>query len=108
MSATTRQRKKSVLRRFIIPVAASAVLAYFAYHAVNGEFGMAGRERIEHQVAALEAELRVLTDEREHIATRVSLLRPESLDPDMVDERARANLNVVHVNELAILRPAAR
>ena len=106
MSATTRQRKKSIHRRFVIPVAASTVLAYFAFHAVNGEFGTAGRERIEQQVAALEAELGVLKAEREHIATRVSLLRPESLDPDMVDERARANLNVVHVNELAILRPA--
>ncbi len=53
MSATTRQRKKSIHRRFVIPVAASAVLAYFAFHAVNGEFGTAGRERIEQDKLAM-------------------------------------------------------
>ncbi|NBN62102.1 septum formation initiator family protein [Microvirga tunisiensis] len=86
-----------------MPAVAMAVLGYFGFHSVSGEFGIAGRERIEREVAALEAQLAELRYEREHLATRVSLLRPESLDPDMIDERARINLNVVHVNELAIL-----
>jgi cell division protein FtsB len=36
------------------------------------------------------------------------LLRPESLDPDMIDERARESLNLVQPQELAILRPRPR
>lgn len=43
--------------------------------------------------------------ERQELERRVALLRPESLDPDMIDERARASLNVVQPQELAILRP---
>lgn len=104
MSATTRQRKKSYLGSLVIPVASAAVLGYFAFHAVNGEFGMAGRERLDRQVAQLEAELAAITSAREHLATRVALLRPESLDPDMVDERARVILNVVQADELIIMR----
>ncbi|MEP0236160.1 septum formation initiator family protein [Roseibium sp.] len=107
MSATTRQRKQSPLRRLIIPVAALSVLAYFGFHALNGELGLVGRARIEHQVQDLQAELDALVSERQHLVARVSLLRPESLDPDMVDERARLNLNLVHENDLTILRPSA-
>lgn len=105
MSATTRQRKKSFVRRLIIPVIALSALAYFGFHALNGELGLVGRARIERQIADLQQQLDVLVKERQALAARVSLLRPESLDPDMVDERARLNLNLVNANELAILRP---
>ncbi|QDG77780.1 septum formation initiator family protein [Labrenzia sp. PHM005] len=105
--AATRQRKKSFLRRLITPAIAIAVLAYFGFHAMNGELGLVGRAMIERQVAELEGELELLTAEREELVARVSLLRPESLDPDMLDERARLYLNLVHPDELVVLRPAA-
>lgn len=105
---TTRQRKKSFLRRLIIPSVATAVLAYFGFHALNGEFGLVGRARIEREVEELQAQLDKLVAERQELTARVSLLRPESLDPDMIDERARLNLNLTQANELTILRPRAR
>lgn len=105
MSATTRQRKQSFIRRLIIPVIAMSALAYFGFHALNGELGLVGRARIEHQIKDLEGQLATLVKQRRELVAKVSLLRPESLDPDMVDERARLNLNMVHANELMILRP---
>nr|WP_256372715.1 septum formation initiator family protein [Roseibium sp. RKSG952] len=80
-------------------------MVYFGFHALNGELGLVGRARIEHQVRELEVRLKAVTSERQELVARVSLLRPESLDPDMVDERARLNLNLVHQDELVILRP---
>ncbi|MBD1545755.1 septum formation initiator family protein [Labrenzia aggregata] len=88
-----------------MPVMALSVLAYFGFHALNGELGLVGRARIEHQIGDLEKQLDVLVAQRKALVAKVSLLRPESLNPDMVDERARLNLNLVHVNELVILRP---
>lgn len=108
MPATTRQRKQSVLRRLTIPTAALSVLAYFGFHALNGELGLVGRARIERQEALLQAELDALVKERSLLLSKVSLLRPESLDPDMVDERARQSLNLVQKDELVILRRAQR
>ncbi len=106
--AATRQRKKSVFRRLITPAIAIAALGYFGFHAMNGELGLVGRAMIERQVSELETELAALAAERQELHARVSLLRPESLDPDMLDERARLNLNVVHSNELVVLRPGHR
>ncbi len=106
--AATRQRKQSFIRRLITPAIAIAALGYFGFHAMSGELGLVGRAMIESRVSELEAELEVLSGERQELVARVSLLRPESLDPDMLDERARLNLNLVHTNELVVLRPGHR
>ncbi|MBN9670669.1 septum formation initiator family protein [Labrenzia aggregata] len=92
----------------ITPVIAVSALGYFGFHAMSGELGMVGRAMIERQVSELEAELVDLSAERRELAARVSLLRPESLDPDMLDERARLNLNLAQKNELVVLRPGHR
>ncbi|MEP4365601.1 MAG: septum formation initiator family protein [Roseibium sp.] len=92
----------------ITPAIAIAALGYFGFHAMSGELGVVGRAMIERQVSELDAELFELVAERQELVSRVSLLRPESLDPDMLDERARLNLNLVHVNELVMLRPGHR
>jgi len=106
--AATRQRKQSFIRRLVTPAIAIAALGYFGFHAMSGELGMVGRAMIERQVSELESELELLTAERQELVARVGLLRPESLDPDMLDERARLNLNLVHTNELVVLRPGHR
>lgn len=92
----------------ITPAIAVAALGYFGFHAMSGELGLVGRAMIERQVSDLEAELASLTAERQDLMSRVTQLRPASLDPDMLDERARLNLNLVHVNELVVLRPGRR
>ena len=99
---TTRQRKHSKLRRFILPLGSLAVMGYFAYHSFNGDYGIWSRERMEREAIVLEQELAGIKAARLSLAARARLLRPESLDPDMIDERARAKLNVVQADELVI------
>jgi cell division protein FtsB len=48
------------------------------------------------------ATLAALDVERQTLGHRVGLLQPEHLDPDMLDERARATLNLVGPNEIVI------
>ena len=103
--SSTRYRKKTLRQRLAAPVIAFALIGYFGFHALNGELGLVGKARIEHRYAELEKELSQLMAKRRELERRVALLRPESLDPDMIDERARASLNVVQPQELAILRP---
>lgn len=101
---TTRQYRPSKLRRLILPVVTAAFLGYFAYHAFHGEYGLVGRARLESKATQLQGELDRLTAQREDIERQVALLRPGSLDQDMVDERARETLAVVHPNDLVIMR----
>jgi cell division protein FtsB len=99
---TTRQRKHSKLRWLLLPVGSLAVMGYFAYHSFNGDYGIWSRERMEREAVILEKELARLKDAHAVLAARAQLLRPESLDPDMIDERARDKLNLAQADELVI------
>ena len=82
----TRQYRPSWLRRLILPAVTAVFLGYFGYHAVNGEYGMVGRARFESRTQELNAELARLNAEKAALDAHVRLLRPSSLDQDMVDE----------------------
>jgi len=101
---STRQRKRSFLGKLPLPVALVCALGYFGYHLVHGDLGMRARTEIEAKRAALAAELETLTEARVRLEERVAMLRPESIDPDLADERARAQLDVVHADEIVVFR----
>ena len=98
----TRHRKNSRLRRFLLPLGSLAVMAYFGYHSFNGDYGIWSRDRMQREAIGLTAELNALKQEHATLERRVALLRPGGLDPDMIDERARRNLNVLHPDEVVI------
>ncbi len=56
------------------------------------------------QIAELTRELERAKVEHTQWQRRVSLLRSASLDPDMLDERARALLEYAHPNDLTLIR----
>ncbi|MCK5168156.1 MAG: septum formation initiator family protein, partial [Rhodospirillaceae bacterium] len=64
-------------------------MVYFAYHAIQGDRGFIALGKLEHQVSTLDNKLADLQKERLKLENQVSLLRPDSLDPDMLEERAR-------------------
>jgi cell division protein FtsB len=78
------------------------VLGYFAYHAVEGDYGLFALGKLQDRVASLEAELAAVRAERTRLERHVALMRPESLDRDMIDERAREALNVADAKDIVI------
>ena len=92
-------------RQITISLLAVGVIGYFAYHAVEGERGLRAYFAVKHETVLARAELAALRAEQSILERRVSLLRPESLDLDMLEERARAVLNLGHPDELVILLP---
>ena len=52
------------------------------------------------QIVALTTELARLKRERADSEHRISLLRPDRLDPDMLDERARYQLDYANPHDL--------
>jgi len=85
-----------------MPVVGAAAVFYFAYHAVQGERGLLTMVHLGQQIDLADRELATVQAEREALERRVRLLRAESLDRDMLDERARATLGLIGPNEMVI------
>jgi cell division protein FtsB len=94
-----RPRAKTAL---VLAVGAAA-LAYFGFHAINGQRGLVAWFQVGERIEHLE-NLWMLNQARiDSLELAVSLLRVESLDPDMLDERARHILGLAHPDEFIIL-----
>jgi cell division protein FtsB len=91
-------------RSFLFPLLAIGVGGYFAYHLQTGDHGLEARAVLEKRKAVLAGELAGLKEVKTRLERDVALLRPESLDPDMLDERARAILNLAHPDDLIMLK----
>ena len=93
-------------RHAIGPVLGLSAFGYFAYHGIQGDRGLLAYLHLNRQVAAAQTALVNTSAERRLLEHRVSLLRPERMDPDMLDERARVMLNMVAPDEIVILETA--
>lgn len=85
----------------------AAGIAYFAFHGWNGDHGLQAKRGFEIEMAKLYQELDRVRAERAAMEKKVALLRPQSLDPDMLDERARDLLNWAHPNDLVMFKTPA-
>ncbi len=93
-------RLKSFLTGVALYTMAAALIGYFGVNAYTGKYGLHAQAALDQEMIALTAELARLKQERIALEQRVSLLRAESLDPDMLDERARFQLEFAHPRDL--------
>jgi cell division protein FtsB len=100
----TRPRLRAFFSALTLYVVAAGLIAYFGANAYSGNYGLNARVNLEQQVAALTAELGDAKAERERWERRVALLKSDKLDPDMLDERARALLGFADAHDVVMLR----
>lgn len=93
---------RSRLGRAIVPVMCLCIMAYFAWHAIHGDKGYLKLVELREERTTLDMKVRSARNIRADLERDVALLRPESLDPDLLDERARAALGFAHPDELTI------
>ncbi len=99
----TRKRLRSILTALGLYVMAALLVGYFGVNAFSGNRGLKAKQDIDQQIAALSAELVQLQVERAQWERRVALLKSDGLDPDMLDERARALLDYVNPHDLTLM-----
>ncbi|MDE0780638.1 MAG: septum formation initiator family protein [Alphaproteobacteria bacterium] len=90
-------------RSALWPIIGALLLAYFSFHMVQGQQGMLSLLQLQTKVEKAKTLYDSLSDERQELEARVALLRPDNLDPDMIEERARVMLNFAYSNEIVIL-----
>jgi len=98
----TRTWLRSALTTLLLYTLVGAVIAYFGLNAYSGNRGLRAKQDLEEQIAQLNEELGGLRAERATWERRVLLLRPGSIDPDMLDERARTLLNYADPRDLTL------
>ena len=98
---------RTYARQVVGPTLAVSLFAYFAYHAIEGDRGLLAWVQLTQDVESTQSELDKMIQTREALDHQTNLLRSEALDPDMLDERARAVLGLVRKDDIIIVAPSA-
>ena len=98
----TRRRLRTVLNTLALYAIAALVIGYFEVNAYTGNRGLKAQQDLDLQITQLTSELEGLKSERATWERRVALLKSNGLDPDMLDERARALLNYADPRDLIL------
>lgn len=98
----TRQHKNRKLGRFVLPCVTIAFLSYFGYHCIHGDYGLRAADAFERQRFERSAELEALVARRKNLERQVGLMSDGSLERDMIDEKARYQLNMSRPDEIVI------
>jgi len=85
------------------PLMGISLTMYFGYHLLQGDRGWFALQKLETAVAEAQSTHETVRDERAGVEHRVRLLRPDTLDADMLDERARSVLGYVHPDDIVVL-----
>ena len=99
-----RKRLRSVLAAVGLYAAAALMIGYFGVNAYTGARGLKANQDLAQQMNALTAEVAALKIERQRWEHRVSLLRSDAIDPDLLDERVRAMLDYADPHDLILIR----
>jgi cell division protein FtsB len=94
---------QTLLRRAGVPTLALIAIGFFAYNAALGPTGLAAAKDFKVELEQKKVEFAALEKRRAELKNRVDLLDPKrGADPDLVDEMARKQLNVVRPDEVII------
>ena len=85
------------------PVIGIALTGYFAYNLVEGDRGLKAWFRLNQEIRTATADLEAIRAQRAALDLKVSNLRPEHIDPDLLDERIRATLNLVSPDDIVVM-----
>lgn len=102
-----RRKYRAVLIPLALYCVSGAAVAYFGWHAINGERGLKARAEYERRIEALNHELEQTTREKAAWQHRTALMRSDAVDRDLLEEQARSLLGRVNKRDLVIFTDRA-
>ena len=100
-----RTRFRSIVIPLVLFLLSGAAGSYFVWHAQNGERGLKAKLAYKAEIAELTEELEGLLAQRKSWERRISMLQPDQVDRDLLDEEARLLLGRMGKNEILVLLP---
>lgn len=107
MRASYNRQNRSI-SQFLASFLSFGLFLYFAYHLMHGDRGYFAWRGLQEKLADGQVRYEQKIVERIALENRVKRLRPDSLDPDLLDERARVVLGFVRPEEKVIISSALR
>lgn len=92
-------------RQILVPILFAMMFGYFGYHLVNGDRGLLAMAHLQRETMIADQNLAEAETTRKIWERRVAALRNQSLDPDMLDERARVLLNFSRKEDIIVFTP---
>lgn len=93
-----------VVKHNFVAIIGFCLCFYFSYHIISGERSYLRLMSLERATERLAQQQDRLTMQRAALENKVVMLRPGSIDPDLLEERARAVLGYQRPDEIVVMR----
>jgi len=93
-----------LIRQNLVAIVGICLSIYFSYHLITGERSYFRLVSLENQIERVSAEHQRLTSERSEIERKVVMLRPGTIDRDLLEERVRYVLGYRYADEKILLQ----
>ena len=97
------KNNRNLISQLLSTLFSLGIFLYFGFHLMHGDRGYFALRGVDQKLVAAKEKHSHLLAEREVLEKRVKLLRPESIDPDMLDERVRVVLGFVDPEEKVLM-----
>jgi cell division protein FtsB len=97
-----RTRWRAILYPILLYAFSGAASSYFVWTAVNGERGLKTKTEYKKQIAALRDDLDGLRADHQLWDHRITLMRSEAIDRDLLGEQARIKLDYVDPRDVVV------
>ena len=94
---------KKRIRPILASALAFAVVGYFLYHVAQGDRGLFAMLKLLRRLDVAQETLADLEKERSVWTNRIQLIKPKTLNKDMLDEQARSQLGLAESDEVVIM-----
>jgi cell division protein FtsB len=91
------------LKQIVFPVVMVSLMVYFTYHIFQGQRGVIAWIQLDKKLKEQQLILDQLTAEKAALEKEAYLLRPDSLDLDLLVEKVRHSLNFAHPDEVSVV-----
>lgn len=95
--------QRYLVRKNLLTLMGMGLFLYFSYHLAQGERSYMRYISLTQSVRTLEKDTAALQEQRRELETRVAMMRPGSVNRDLLEERARIVLGFRREGEKDVL-----
>lgn len=95
-------KQRGILRHKLFLMLGVCLCVYFSYHSVQGDRSFLRLLSLETQIESSEAQLVALQGQSGELLDRVVMMRPGTLNKDLLEEQVRKTLGYRHPDEWVV------